>query len=238
MAAFEPPRWTARTTRWTILTQLSGVNAEIAWEWFSSRYRELIYAILRRHLGRDASEAADGFWGYLFESRVFECADRSRSFRAFLRGVVSNYARSWHRGRSGRVGTDPAMVCVVPPLPEEHELELWARHLVRSALKAVRETHPDSADVIEWFYGVTASGEDAQPVAVAEIARRLACKPNAIHQALHRGRERLRAVIENEVRELTSDISLDEELASIFGAIGRASPGLIAGSWCSRPRGA
>ena len=66
-------------------------------------------------------------------------------------------------------------------------------------------------------------------MSVAEIAERLAVKPNAVHQLLYRGRKRLRARIEAEVRETVSnDEHWQQELEVIIGALRVDAPGLTA----------
>lgn len=218
-----------------MLEELSGPQADSVWQWFVDRYRPMIQRLLWLHL--DASRidrALDEFWGYLYGSKVFESARRSRRFRCFLTGVVRNYARSWRRDDRGlgsarevEVGQDAA---AAGHALEDEEVRIWARHLVQLGLRSLADKHPDNAQALRWFYGI--SGEDSsddEPQSATEIAGRLDRKVNAIHQILHRGRARLRAHIEAELRETVSDAGdLGDELSLVLSTVRREVPGLLA----------
>lgn len=218
-----------------MLDELKGPEAEAAWLWFVERYRPMIGSLLRLHLdGPRAAAALSDFWGYLFSSNVFGRATRNRRFRSFLSGVVRNYARSWlraHRTPSAR-GEE---VLLQAAMTEEdlgaQELRVWSRHLVELGLRALDRGHADQARALRWFYGIPAVGEaDAvvEPVAVAEIARRLDRKVNAVHQILHRGRARLRACIEAELRATVADAAeVDEEMRLLSSSVHVEAPGLL-----------
>lgn len=214
-----------------MLEGLSGNDAEKAWRWFIDRYEPLIRAMLVRRLGVARAEAAaDEFWGYLLTYRVIAKADRSRCFRPFLRGVVGNFACAWSRGDYARQDDDDAIPepTALDPLAEDEELRLWARHLVGLAMTSMRVSHADAAELLQWFYGIHVDGHATDPLPVSEIARRRACKPNAIHQALYRARAHLRQLVEVEMRETVADrTTLEEELAVLFAAIGKERPGLV-----------
>ncbi len=223
------PKAVTLTTRWTMLDQLGRDRAEEAWSWFVTRYRSTIRAVLARRLGgKDVDAALDEFWAYLFMHRIAARADRTRRFRTFLGAVAHNYALAWRRGR--RPGTEAADAEAVweDPPPDDEELRTWARQVLALALAELRAAHPASADVLHWFYGVATDGSEAEPLTVAEIATRTGMKPNAIHVALHRGRQRLRARVEVELREAVSDEEgLVEELQTMLAAIRTARPGLV-----------
>ena len=61
-----------------------------------------------------------------------------------------------------------------------------------------------------------------------EIAQRLGCTANAMHQTLFRARNRLRECIEKEVSATVSTSpELREEVMLMLGAVQRARPGLV-----------
>ena len=89
---------------------------------------------------------------------------------------------------------------------------------------------PNSALVLRCFYGICdRDGQPDRPLSVTETATRLQCNVNAVHQALHRGRQRLRHCLEVELRNLVGPAEMAEEIPLILDAIGRHSPGLTNG---------
>jgi len=224
-----------------MISQLRKSDADDAWRWFIDRYRPFARSVLQKILSmrgrsRDLDPAADEFWAYLYSSNVFQRADRDRTFRNFLAGTLRNFARDYCR-KNALVPTNDNFVPEAPvaddALLEDEELKLFARQVLRLALKHLEASHADSAKSMRWFYGVGDNAdnlfESSDPMSVAEIAERLAVKPNAVHQHLYRGRKRLRARIEAEVRETVSNDELwQQELEVIIGALRVDAPGLTA----------
>ena len=216
-----------------MLDGLSGPEAEAAWLWFVERYRPMIGSLLRLHLDANCAAAALGdFWGYLYSSNVFERASRGRRFRSFLSGVVRNYALSWRRGHQPAFNQSDERLLDVALTEEDigaREMGIWSQHLVQLGLRALAEGHADQARALQWFYGISVEGgAEAEPVAVAEIASRLDRKVNAVHQVLHRGRARLRACIEAELRATVSDLAdVDGEMRLLSSSVHLEAPGLL-----------
>lgn len=221
------------STRWTLLDRLHGTASEEAWRWFIERYRPFVRSCLRRMVrepGR-AAAAEEDIWSYLFTSEVFEKADRGRRFRSYLAGTVRHFVQSWLRGdRTPHAEQDdvPEPEAAVA-LPEDVEARLWARHVLHLALAALADRHPDDARVLRLFYGLDDSEdgiEFGEPQAASAVARELGIKPNGVHQILHRGRKRLRALIEAEVTETVRDTGqLAEEIELMVQAMSEV-PGL------------
>ena len=216
-----------------MLDRLRGSEAEDAWRWFIERYRPFVRSCLRRMM-RDAGRAAaaeEEIWSYLFTSEVFEKADRSRRFRSYLAGTVRHFVLEWLRGDSAPRATlnDAPEPHAGVELPEDQEIKLWARHVMRLAFDDLEKRHPDDARVLRLFYGVDPSEDgidfvDPQPASA--IAKQLEIQPNGVHQILHRGRKRLRANVEAEIKETVRDADeLAEELELMVAAMGEA-PGL------------
>ncbi|MBL8728397.1 MAG: sigma-70 family RNA polymerase sigma factor [Planctomycetes bacterium] len=216
-------------TYWTQIGKLDQSHAESAWGWFIERYRGFVHDVLARHVGSARADAATSdFWSYLFVGDVLQRADRGRRLRGFLVGVLRNFARQWLR----RQGTSlaPAGAADEPSvvdLPEEEEMALWAENVLHNALAEMQRRWPNSALVLRCFYGLRdASGQPERPLSVTETAARLQCNVNAVHQALHRGRQRLRHCVELELKNLVGSAEMAAEMPLVLAAIGRRSPGL------------
>jgi DNA-directed RNA polymerase specialized sigma24 family protein len=219
-------------TRWSMISRLRAGSHADAWPWFIDRYRPAIRAMLRRRLPHgQVDDAEQEFWGYLYSSRVFERADKSRRFRSYLGGVVVNFARTWTRAgrRSAAVPLlDDAAVVGPEQAMESEEVRLWAGHLLRLALDDLRAERPEQCDCLCWFYGLADAAGNVAPQSVATIAARLGKNLAAVHQVLSRGRERLRARIEQEILESVADRDeLVDEMAIIAAALGQTAPGLL-----------
>lgn len=186
---------------------------------------------------RDLDAATEELWAYLFSSNVFARADRSRRFRSFLAGTLHHFVQDYCR-KNQHVQAEEDELAIEPSitdaLPENEELRLFAHHVLHLALEQLEASHPDNAKAVRWFYGVDQDGENLSlvcaPLSVADIAPRLGIQPNAVHQVLHRGRKRLRARIEAELKDTVTDASdLDEEVRTILSALTQDAPGLTAG---------
>lgn len=222
------------STRWSVIAQLHDGKPDDAWDWFIRRYRGYVAALLR-HLGLGASDAAaatEEFWSYLYKSRAVERADRNGRFRSFLSGVVRNYAKSWRRERGGlgESALHDGLLAVAADTRDEADLELWAIQILHLGLTRLAREHADEERTLRWFYGLPDEvGGDALPrVGGTEIASRLGCSPNAIHQALFRARNRLRSCIEKEIATTVgSSPDLRAELMLMLGIVERKQPGLV-----------
>ena len=219
-------------TYWTEIGALDRARAESAWRWFVLRYRGFVREVLARFLGPvRADAAADEFWSYLFTGEVLQRADRARRLRPFLVGVLRNFARDWSRRHAPgphELGDVPEPLAV--DLHAEVEMSLWAQNVLRNALAEMERRWPNSAEVLRLFYGVAPSGREAGvALSITQIAERLRCQTNAVHQALHRGRDRLRRCLETELTSLVGAEEMAEEIPLILDAIGRQNPGLTHG---------
>ncbi len=228
-------------TRWSMLERLRGSDAEAAWRWFVEHYRDYVRSCLRRFLVDPAlrSRAEDEIWSHLFSSDVFGLADRGRRFRPYLTGVVRNFARSWLRAEQGAAGVrharaggghEAAIAAVDMLLREDQEARLWARHVLRLAFLQLVARQPRRAEALRRFYGLEVTEDGVgfgATESVSSIARSLDIEPNAVHQDLYRGRNELRAAVEDELRQTVRDSeSLDEEVRCLFVAVSDA-PGLL-----------
>lgn len=221
-------------TRWSMLERLRGPEAEAGWRWFMERYRGYARSCLRRvvHDSGRLAVAEQELWSYLFTSEVFRRADRGQRFRSYLAGTIRNYGRQWLRQDRQAASDEPEAPepSVSDPLPEAEELRLWARHVLWLALTELERRAARSARAVRLFYGLD-DDEDGiafvAPQPVSAIARTLDLQPNAVHQALHRGRAQLRALIEAELHQtLRESDTLDDEIGALRAVLGQA-PGLV-----------
>lgn len=218
------------TTRWVRLRELhrAGVGAEDSWRWFVERYRPFVHDVLAQRLpsSRTIHAAEEEFWGYLFLSEAVRRADGARSFRPYLAGIVRNFARDWLRREQNGTSTtvDPEEVAEAIT-PDSLEAKSWVANVLALSLDALRAENERAADAITAFYGL---GQSHDPVPVRAIAARLQCSVQAVYMVLHRGRLRLRELVEAELREGCSDReAVADELRLVVGVEARRHPGLI-----------
>ena len=84
---------------------------------------------------------------------------------------------------------------------------------------------------LRMFYGLPdrPGGDPPSPARATEIAKRIGCTANAMHQKLFRARSHLRECIEVEVSTTVgSSPDLRDEIVLVLGAVTRSKPGLVA----------
>jgi RNA polymerase sigma-70 factor (ECF subfamily) len=246
----EPPQPPAtRSTRWSRLEALRGPDAEAAWGWFQKRYQAFVADILAamfrsRRLAEDATEE---FWGYLFQHRIDERADRGRRFRTYLSGVVRRFGLDWRdrqQSRDGLVDLASAEHGNLDTPAEDVEMHLFTRSLVLNALHRMesgadvdgqvdaRRADAISARTLRLFYGIPDRLGDELPAPrkSSEVARELGLEltDNAINVRLHRARRSFRELVVNEVRHTVPDeAQFVDELRLVLESIGRLARGLV-----------
>lgn len=204
-------------TSWTTLLQARDVDPEIAFAALSrlaERYRPAFRQFLLQ-LGCPAGEVDDvlqDFFAqrFLRETFLAGAAPGHGLFRTFLRTCLRNFLISHHRRASHRanwvslsdleqIGEDPAGVetSVAGRLLDR----LWARQLIANARARLR-AEADAAGrgaLCEALESVLEEkpGAPGYPA----IAGRLGMTANAVGVAAHRFRERLRWLIQDEVRQ-------------------------------------
>lgn len=218
------------STRWTRIGALHGQDAEQAWHWFVERYRPFVRGILGGMLGAGAkaTQAEDEFWGYVWLSGALTRADRERRFRAFLSGIVRNFARSHGRARGLRIAEEHALAATPARDDSAAELTLWVDNVIANAMAELRGESPNTAAAMASFYGLPGGLHEGTPMAAGEVAERLGNSTQGIYMLLFRGRKRLRALIEDELREGCRDeAALGDELQALVGVAASRLPGLL-----------
>lgn len=213
-------------TRWTQIGALHGPAGEHAWQWFVERYRPFVRGILGGVLGAKATAAEAEFWGYVWMSGALQRAERGRRFRAFLSGIVRNFARTFARQRRLPIA-DEAMVAALPAAAQHDELLLWVENVVANALAALTQESPATGRAMALFYGL---GADAagQGKSAGEVAALLGNTAQGVYMLLFRGRKRMRELIESELREgCGDDEAFRDEVQALLGVAATRLPGLL-----------
>lgn len=224
------PRTASLATRWTRIGALHGPDAEQAWHWFVERYRPFVRGILGRMLGggAKATHAEEEFWGYVWLSGALTRTDRDRRFRAFLSGIVRNFARSHARKRGLPLADELAIEAAPARETAAAELTLWVDNVIANGMAELRSESPTTANAMASFYGLPGGVRPGAPMAAAEVAEATGNTAQGIYMLLFRGRKRLRALIEQELREgCQDDAAFGEELQSLLGIAASRLPGLL-----------
>jgi DNA-directed RNA polymerase specialized sigma24 family protein len=224
-------------TRWTRLSALHGADTagrDRAWSWFVERYSVFVRGALSGLLRRAelVAEAESEFWGYAYLSRAFPRADRNRRFRAYLSGMVHNFALSWARKRRlPGLAPDQVEQLVASDAQRLREADLWAENVIANALSLLRVESPKTALAITLFYGVGTEGQFGEAKSAAEVSATLGNTLQSVYLMLFRGRRRLRELILVELRAgCEGESSLEDELKLLLGSLGLRSHGLLGGA--------
>ena len=209
-------------TRHSVLRRMSGGEdrkaLEEAWKYFFEHYREPIERSLRRHLRGhgDADEACAEFFAYLLESHALPRFDAgSGRFRAYLQGILRNYALGWLRQRRSK-SSDIDIQSVEASFEEEmlwveQEESEWAGAVLGAALARMRRDAPRGADMLLRAYGIPPFEE----VPRAQLAEDLGIKTSALNVALLEARRKLGGFLISELRDQVSsrtDFEREREL--------------------------
>lgn len=218
------------TTHWSRIATLSGNDRDGAWRWFVDRYKPFVRGLIGAsvHSPRLRQAAEDDFWGYVYISRSVERADRDRRFRSYLSGVVRNFVKTWLRTHGPVDNSDTTARESIAADEFDAELRLWADNLLEIAMRELTAEHPRYATILSLFYGLSTDGTPRSPLPASKVAEHLACTPEAVYMTLVRARERLRVLIERELRQGCDDeASLHEELSALLSAMAKGHPGLV-----------
>jgi DNA-directed RNA polymerase specialized sigma24 family protein len=216
------------TTRWSLLDALDGPEADAAWRHFVDRYRPFVRGVLQRSLAsaEAAQHAEPEFWGYVYLSEAIRRADRGRRFRPFLSGIVHRFAQSWRRKQSaGSSQTGSDLPAQPTPGAAEAELADWARNVLDLARTALAAEWPEAEAALRRFYGL---GTDTPACEATELANALGTTVGGVYQLLSRGRRRLRALVEAELRDGCADgDELADEVRIFLQNLAGRHPGLF-----------
>ncbi len=228
------------TTRWSLLGQLDGPDADAALAALCEQYWQPLYAFVRqrtndRHKAQDLTQA---FFEHLISKQSLRHADRDRGrFRTFLlttfKHFLSNqHARETTRKRGGgqqllsldfvdaesgyqRQRIDSAS-------PEEQFERAWTLQLINRVVKLLREEYQangqeDRFDILEPSLTLTQDDNTCsrfrQETGLSEAAAR---------KAVSRLRQQFRALLKAEVSRLVHDKDhVDDEIRQMFRSLSR-----------------
>ena len=161
---------------------------EDALAWFIDKYTAYVCTVIRYIIGasmteEDVEEAASDVFLALWEQA--DCITLS-TVRPWLGGVARNKARQKLRDRGLTLSLDEDLLVVDSADLEEDLAREERDRLVREAVLALEPT--DRAIFLRYYY-------HCQPVNL--IARELKLPVSTVKSRLHRGREKLRAKLEN-----------------------------------------
>jgi len=216
-------------TSWTRIGALNGQDAEQAWQWFVERYRPFVRGILSGMLGRATRDTAEEeFWGYVWLSGALNRADRDRRFRAFLSGIVRNFARTFARKRGLQLADEAGVEDVRATGSDHTELQLWVDNVIANALATLRSESVTTTNAVASFYGLEGGLAPGEPMAAGDIASAMGNTAQGIYMLLFRGRKRVRQLIEDELREgCRDDDAWREEVQALLGIAASRLPGLL-----------
>lgn len=222
-------------TRWSLIERAAGQrpdeDVQHAWRQLLDRYRPAVEQSVRRVL-RDHpqwQEAASDFFAYLYEQELLPRVDRDQGrFRCYMQGVLRRFALHWRRtsGRTSELDVDDVEIGGAEEDAEFERAEesAWALTILRNAMKRFQASHPRDAEFVFRAYGIapwTASTRE-------ELCADFGVNPNQLNVAIHRGRARLAAEIDAEIRELVRGREdFETEHALFLERLSAAHPGLI-----------
>ncbi len=231
------------TTHWSLI-QAAGQGedpqkAEALAE-LCQRYWAPLYAFVRRrgYGVHDAEDLTQEFFRRLLERNYAGEADQTRGrFRSFLLGALKHFlADAWDKARAQKRGGGHLLVALdTRVLENQNELELadrltpeqvfdrrWALTLLDRVLKRLEAEHQAAGKGASFraLKGYLTAEEQARPY--AEAAATLGTSEGAVKVAVHRLRQRYRALLHEEVAStLTDPNRVEEELRDLFAAFER-----------------
>ena len=237
-----PPAGRFHTTRWGDVLAArdpAGPEARAALAALCRAYWYPLYAYVRRkgYPRQQAEDLTQGFFADGLARHFLRTADPHRGrFRSFLLASFENYLKNEHQRqqrvkRGGRVRTvaidpgdaearyhrEPAHVATAVRLYDRR----WALTVLDRALDRLelRMAERGQGPLFERLKAALLGDSDA--VGYAQVAAELGLTEGAVKVAAHRLRERLGALIREEVAGTVADpAQVDEEIRDLFSALG------------------
>jgi RNA polymerase sigma factor (sigma-70 family) len=230
-----------RTTRWSLVVKASladDVDGAAALDKLCRAYWYPLYVFVRRR-GYDPETARDltqSFFAALLARNQFAVADPARGrFRSFLVHSLTHFlANEWRDSQRLKRGGGAVVFSLDDLEPEErYRLEpavesdaeklferRWAYTLVERALERLRAEHErvGKGRVFGQLAEFLPGGESVSTL--ADTAQRLGMSENAVKVAVHRLRQRFRAVFREEIAETVDKPEhVDEETRHVVEAL-------------------
>jgi RNA polymerase sigma-70 factor (ECF subfamily) len=226
------------TTRWSVVVSAQGgrSGARVALEKLCQAYWYPLYAYVRRQgMGvHDAQDLTQEFFARLLEKGWLAGVDREQGrFRSWLLAAMKHFlANEWNRARTQKRGGG-AMLFSFDELDAENRLRhepatdspeqiydrRWAMTLLDQVMARLR-TEMAGAGKLAHFEALKfcLTGEKS---GYAEVGARLGMTEGAVKVAVHRLRERYRALLRAEIAAtVTTEEETDDELRALLAALG------------------
>ena len=238
----EPPQRPAFvTTHWSVVLtagRSDTTRARDALAKLCQTYWYPLYAYVRRrgHSPEDAQDLTQEFFARLLEKNWVGDADQTKGrFRSFLLSALNHFlSDEWDKARAQKRGGG------VPPVPlqfdtaetrygvepadnvtPERSFELrWALTLLEEVLKRLQAEyeHEGKADLFAALNPCLVGERTSQPY--AELAKKLGTTEGAVKAAVHRLRQRYRALLRDEIAQtVAGPDEVDEELRHLFAVL-------------------
>jgi RNA polymerase sigma factor (sigma-70 family) len=233
------------TTHWSLVVaaksnEASQTRARKALEELCKAYWYPLYAFVRNrgYSSNDAQDLTQSFFARIIEMGGFASADPEKGrFRSYLLGAMKHFlANEWHRAqaqkRGGGVsfleldGLDAEARYALEPA-QTTDLDAgfnreWAQESIARALVTLR-AESEANGKSELFEALRGSLVGAEPPR-SETAERLGLTVDAVKVAVHRLRQRYRAILRAGIAETVSDPSeIDDEMRCLLAALRRKS---------------
>ncbi len=226
------------TTQWSVVVSARGdrSGARVALEKLCQAYWYPLYAFVRRQglSGHDAQDLTQEFFARLLEKDWLAGVDRERGrFRSWLLAALKHFlANEWTRNRTQKRGGDAVLFSFdeldaesrlrhepATDSPEQIYDRRWAMTLLEQVMARLR-TEMAGAGKLGHFEALKfcLAGEKS---GYAEVGGRLGMSEGAVKVAVHRLRERYRALLRAEIAEtVATEEDLDDELRALLAALG------------------
>lgn len=200
-------------TRWTQI-RLASEGDRSALTEFVQRYRPPVVAYFaRRGLGAEAEDLAQEVFLRFLDKEVLAKADPERGrFRGLVMAVTRRvFAGHFERRAAKKRGGD-AVVQALGDLdlaaPDEDFDREWVGHLLERSLGRLEEEHPN--------YHAALSAVLLEQRSHVEAAEALGCAAGDVNNWVHRGKKKVIAYLQEEVRRYTcSEAEYQDELRQL-----------------------
>jgi RNA polymerase sigma-70 factor (ECF subfamily) len=229
------------TTQWSVVlgAQGTGDDARAALESLCRTYRPpvLAYISSRGYRSDVAEDLTQSFFTRFLERADYADADPSRGrFRAYLLTAIKNFlinaaVEANRVKRGGRIqfesidnkGDDGDSLPADGSNPEQVFEQAWALVVLDSALRRLRKEAQLAGRGELFDHLRDFMAEQPDEADYARVAAALNLRRNTVAVSVHRLRQRLRALVREEVAQTAADSSaLDIELRELRSALGTA----------------
>lgn len=232
-----PPRSAFVTTQWTAVLSAARSDtprAQAALENLCRTYWHPLYAYVRRrgYSPEDAQDLTQAFFSRLLERNVVAKADPDKGrFRSFLLSSMNHFlADEWDKARAQKRGGGKIISLELSIAetrlgeaqsrdltPEQAYEHRWAMTLLEQVYRRLEEEYraQNKAALFETLRGTLAGSSEAAPYAA--LAAQLAMTEGAIKVAVHRLRQRYRALLRETIADtVAGPEEVEDELRHLF----------------------